>query len=86
MTRKQQSPTNSTYRRRIKSGVFLSSWQVFDLVKMGKTLKNKILSGEFEVTIFEESSNKKKYLQVQEILPYSLILKYIHIVESIEIY
>ena len=41
-----------------------------------KTLARKTPSGEFQVTTPKESNNKKKWLQVQNILPYRPISKY----------
>ena len=48
---------------------------------MGKALTGKTLSSEFQVINPEEFTNKKKRLQVQEIIPYKSILKYLHTVE-----
>ena len=52
-----------------------------DLIMMGKTLTGKTLLSEFQVITLEEFTNKKKRLQVQEIIPYKFILKYLHTVE-----
>ena len=51
----------------------------------GKTLVGKTLLGEFQVIILDKSTNKKRRLQSQEILPYRTISKYLYTVEPTDI-